>query len=133
MSTDSHDSADGAFCEGHPPLSIRMPHDEARVHGPGHLKSTIAKAGFSLSVGLFFLGFLVACYCPGWYATAAVLASIGLVLGTGRLRTWSTVCLVASVVFAGIHYQAKINEQKRFEQIRQRIQLEQSASETGEP
>ena len=128
-----HDPTDGAFREGDPPLPIARPHDDPPVYVPSHTKSTIAKASFGLSLGIFFLGFLVACYCPGWYATAAAFAGVGLFLGTGRIRILSTVSLVASLIFTGIHYELKIAEQKRFEQIRQRIQTEHSSSEQVDP
>src|SRR5262245_29910852 len=129
---DQHGPTDGSFREGSQPLPIARLGGNPPVHIPGYGKLTIAKASFGLSLGLFFLGFLVACYCPGWYATAAALAGIGLFLGTGRIRIWSTVCLVASLIVTGTHYELKIAEQKRFEEIRQRIQQERGTSEQGD-
>jgi hypothetical protein len=128
-----HDPTDGSFREGDPPLPIARLRDDPSARVPSPAKLFIAKASFGLSLGLFFLGILVACYCPGWYATAAALAGIGLFLGTGRIRIWSTVSLVASLIFTGIHYELKVAEQKRFEEIRQRIQQERSTSEQGDP
>ena len=130
---DQYGPSDGFFREGDPPLPIARPGVDPSASVPSPAKLSIAKASFGLSLGLFFLGFLVACYCPGWYATAAALAGIGLFLGTGRIRIWSTVCLVASLIFTGIHWELKVAQQKRFEEIRQLIQQELSTSEQGDP
>ena len=39
-------------------------------------RGQIAKARLIISVILFLLGFLVLCYCPGWYAIASGFAGI---------------------------------------------------------
>ena len=90
------------------------------------MKCIIAKFSFALSLILFFSGFLLLCYCPGWYAMAAGFAAVAAILGTTRLRAYSLVCFLASCVFTDAHYHLKVAEQERFREIQRRLQEQES-------
>ena len=87
------------------------------------MKRHFAKIALGLSVFLFFTGFLLMCYCPGWYATCVGLAFVGIVLGTARIRFWSTICLLVSLAYTVVHYELKLEDDERFRGIRLQSQL----------
>jgi hypothetical protein len=87
------------------------------------MKHRIAKIALGLSVFLFFAGFLLMCYCPGWYATCAGLAFFGVALGSARVRFWSTICLLSSLAYTVIHYELKIEDDEFFRGVRLQSQL----------
>ena len=80
---------------------------------------------------LFFTGFSVLCACPGWYALAAAFAGIAVWAGNGRMRVWAIVCLVASLVFAGLDTFAKIEEHRKFIENEQRMEQMQHGTNTS--
>ena len=92
----------------------------------------IAKTCLALSILLFFLGFLLLCSCPEWYATAAALAGLGVIFrGTARFRAWSAVMLLVCLLFTEIHYFGKIKEEKHLKDAFQR--LKEQASQSKQP
>jgi hypothetical protein len=91
-----------------------LPVNSAR---PG-MRLVLAKLALGGSVLLFFAGFLLLCYCPGWYATAAVLASAGAVLGTANTRFWSTLMLLVSLAWTVMHCELKIADDQRWRGVR---------------
>jgi hypothetical protein len=95
---------------------------ESDVHrGPG-IRLVLAKFAVGISALLFFAGYLVLCYCPGWYATAAVFAGIGAVLGTGRTRFWSTLMLLASLTWTVMHSELELADKERWRERRRRAE-----------
>ncbi len=89
----------------------------------------IAKTGVGLSIILFFLGFLLLCSCPEWYATAAALAGLGVIFGgSARFRAWSAVLLFVCLLFTEIHYYGKINEEKHLKDAFQRLKDQASTA-----
>jgi hypothetical protein len=95
------------------------------------MKLLFAKIALGLSLFLFFTGFLLLCSCPGWYATCAVFAFVAAILGTARVRFWSTLCLLASIAWTVIHYELKIADDERFRGIRLNVELLLKQSHNG--
>jgi hypothetical protein len=62
----------------------------------------------------FFSGFLILCDCPSWYAIAAGFAGISAWAGRGRTRKWAIVCLVASLIVAGMEALGEAQERHRY-------------------
>ena len=81
-------------------------------------RSLLAKSAFGISALLFIAGYLLLCYCPGWYATAAVFAGVGAVLGKGKTRFWNTLMLLASLAWTVMHHELKIADDERWREIR---------------
>jgi hypothetical protein len=85
----------------------------------------IAKISLAVALVLFFSGFLVLCYCPGWYALAAGFAGVTVWLGAGRTRAWGILWVVASLVLTAVHGYAKVREAEKVREIRQRYEQKQ--------
>lgn len=78
------------------------------------MKPRIARVCFAIGATFFFLGFFVLCYCPGWYGLAAGFAGVAAWRGMGRVRTWSIVLLVASLIMTGLNTYGEVKEHRRF-------------------
>jgi membrane protein implicated in regulation of membrane protease activity len=85
------------------------------------MMNRIAIGSLVVSVMLFFLGFLVLCYCPGWYATAAGFAGLAALLGKSRIRYWGIVWVVMCLAFTVIHWKLEREDKERFREVRQRM------------
>jgi membrane protein implicated in regulation of membrane protease activity len=86
------------------------------------VKQRIAKISLVVALVLFFSGFLVLCYCPGWYALAAGFAGVTVWLGAGRMRAWGILWVLASLALTAVHAYAKVREGERVREIRQRYE-----------
>ena len=89
------------------------------------MKPRIAKISLVVALVLFFSGFLVLCYCPGWYALAAGFAGVTVWLGAGRTRAWGVLWVVASLALTAVHAYAKVRETERVREIRRRYEERQ--------
>jgi hypothetical protein len=65
--------------------------------------SILSKISLTVSVVLFFLGFLILCECPGWYVLAAAFAIVPAWKGTSKIRRWGIICLIACLAMAVVH------------------------------
>jgi len=86
------------------------------------VKGRIATGGLVVSFLLFFTGFLLLCYCPGWYALAAGFAGLAAFLGKSGTRYLGIGFLLASLAFTVIHWELKLREAERFGELRRRIE-----------
>ncbi len=89
------------------------------------MRDRIAKISLVVALVLFFSGFLVLCYCPGWYALAAGFAGVTVWLGAGRMRAWGVLWVVASLALTAVHAYAKVREAESVRGIRQRYEQKQ--------
>jgi len=89
------------------------------------VKSQIAQVSLVVALVLFFSGFLVLCYCPGWYALAAGFAGVTVWLGAGRTRAWGALWLVASLAPTAVHTYAKVRESESVREMRRRYEEKQ--------
>jgi membrane protein implicated in regulation of membrane protease activity len=81
----------------------------------------VAKSCLGIGLLLFVMGFLLLCYCPGWYGLAAGFTGITALVGKGRLRNWGIVCLIASLAFTAFHWTLKIRQKEQI-----RLQMERA-------
>ncbi|MDB6112642.1 MAG: hypothetical protein JWR69_4392 [Pedosphaera sp.] len=74
-----------------------------------------------VSMILFVLGGFMLCYCPGEYVLTGILAGVAIWLGSPRVRAWSVVLLVASLVMMVLETRWSIQEKEHFAKLRQRF------------
>ena len=97
------------------------------------MKQRIAKVSLIVSIVLFFLGFLVMCFCPGWYLTTAAFAGVAICLGNIRTRNWGVFWVVASLVLAVIHHFAQIKEHEKMQEVMKRFEEKQKTNQITQP
>src|SRR4051794_13792413 len=71
------------------------------------MKATLGKWSLGISVVLQLLGWLSLCYCPGWFAIAAVIAGFAALATVSVLRILAVGLVCIALVSAAAHYQAK--------------------------
>jgi len=89
------------------------------------VRKRIAEISLVVALVLFLSGFLVLCYCPGWYALAAGFSGVTVWLGAGRMRAWGVLWVAASLVLTAVHAYAKVREGERVREILQRYEQNQ--------
>jgi len=82
------------------------------------VKAGLASISLAVCIALFFLGFLLLCFCPGWYLVAAAFAGIAVWLGAPKTRFWGAFWIVGSLTVAGVHVYGKSREQERIREHR---------------
>jgi hypothetical protein len=63
----------------------------------------LSKICLAVSVILFFLGFFILCYCPGWDVIVAGFSIVPAWKGTLKIRRWGIICLIACLAMAVVH------------------------------
>ena len=89
------------------------------------MKASVAKISLVVALVLFLTGFLVLCYCPGWYALAAGFAGVSAWLGSGRTRAWGVLGGVASLALTVFHIYGKMHEAERVREKMRRYEEKQ--------
>jgi hypothetical protein len=67
------------------------------------MKLSFARVCLALATIIWCSGTMVLCACPGIYLTSSVLAGLAVWKSAGRIRVWSWVVFIASLVMTGIH------------------------------
>ncbi|HWY74097.1 MAG TPA: hypothetical protein VN281_00690 [Verrucomicrobiae bacterium] len=78
------------------------------------MKPTIARISLVAACIFFFVGFSILCTCPGWFALATVFAGVAAWTGTGRLKLWSVIWLIACLIATVAETANKIEEYRKF-------------------
>jgi hypothetical protein len=90
--------------------------------GPG-VKVVIARIALGFSIILFLVGQLLLCFCPGWYAVAAVSAGVSAILGGKRIRFWGTLLFLVSIAFTIMHRELELKDNEFWRKVRLDAQL----------
>jgi hypothetical protein len=97
-------------------------------------KPQVARICLTISAVLFLLGFLILCFCPGWYGIAAAFAGVAAWSGTGRVRTWAIILCAASLIMTGLDTYGKIKEhERRMERVKRAEQQLHSTNAVPSP
>jgi flagellar biosynthesis component FlhA len=96
------------------------------------VRRAIATIAVSISFGLSFAGFMVLCACPVFYISAAVLASISLVAGVGRMKIYSTLALAVALAALPSQMQFKKSAEEAVKQTQERARQQEALSETND-
>ena len=88
-------------------------------------KQSIARILFAASLVLFLAGLNVLCYCPGWFALAAIFAIVARIFCAPRLRIWTVLLGAASLVMMVEHFVGERREREQVKQIQERMKAQQ--------
>jgi membrane protein implicated in regulation of membrane protease activity len=84
------------------------------------MRGRFATTALAVSIVLFFFGFLILCYCPGWYALAAAFAGVAAIVGESSKRFFGIIFLLASLALSASHWNLKERDKETIRKSRER-------------
>jgi hypothetical protein len=97
------------------------------------MKQRIAKVSLIISIALFFLGFLIMCFCPGWYLTTAAFSGVAICLGNPRTRNWGIFWIIAALILSVLNHFGQIKEHEKMQEILKRFEEKQKTNQIAQP
>lgn len=79
-----------------------------------------SRATLAVSILFFFVGFMILCDCPGWFASTALLAALAIPLGSPRVRLYAIIFCIAGISMAAVRSIQMKNTKFKVNEIRRR-------------